>query len=266
MNELNRNPETNRIISYTDERFIENKGQIEIPVVDERFFSKDFDFIVKTKFSSLTDAVNSEKKVFDQIKTIQTGLLRGVPLSGLTPDQMQNIQDVSRNQLLEDLQNIAQNDPNSIEGLKQKIEELQNIIDSQNDQLAEFGTQEVRWQETMNVWANEYLSQQIRADAFEKMNSELSAQQEQILTDLTTRIETDKFRTENILTNLSERTNTTLTKLAEDVDSLKSFKSDFIAENQFGLSRMSDLIEQEYFTNNPIPQLGDGEEGDGEGG
>lgn len=259
MSELTRNPETNRIISYTDERFIENKGQIEVPVVDERFFSDDFNFVVKTSFSSLADAVNAETKVFDQIKTIQTGLLRGVPLSGLTPDQMQNVQEVAKNQLLEDLQNIAQNDPNSIEGLKQKIEELQTIIDSQNDQLAEFGTQEVRWQETMNVWANEYLSQQIRADAFERMNTELSTQQEQILTELSTRIETDKFRTETLLNNLSERTDTLLTKLSEDVDSLKTFKSDFIAENEFGLSRMSDLIEEDYFTNNPTPNLGDEE-------
>jgi hypothetical protein len=79
------------------------------------------------------------------------------------------------------------------------------------------------------------------------MNTELSDQQEQILTDLATRIETDKIRTDTLLTAISERTNETLTKLSEDVDSLKNFKSDFVSENQFGLSRMSDLIKNDYF-------------------
>jgi predicted transcriptional regulator len=261
MNELSRDSATNRILSYLDDRSSNNKGQIEVPVVDERFLSSNFDFVVKSNFSTLRDAVDAEKKVFDQIKTIQTGLLRGVPLSGISPSEMENIQSVARNQLLENLQNIAQNDPNSIEGLKQKIDELQNIIDSQNQELADWGTQEVKWQETMNLWANEYLEQQVRADAFERINTELSAQQEQILTDLSTRLETDKIRTENILNALSERTNETLTALAEDVDSLKNFKSNFIDENEIGLSRMSKLIEADYFANDTGEEEPQDEEG-----
>jgi hypothetical protein len=237
----------NRIISYTDDRSVDNKGQIEIPVIDERFFASNFDYIVKTKFSSLTDAVDSEKRVFDQIKTIQSGLLRGVPLSSLSPDDMENLQTVARNQLLENLQNIAENNPNSIDALNKKIDELQNIIDSQRGELADWADQQLKWQETVNQWANEYQGEVIRADALERMNTELSAQQEQILTDLATRIETDKIRTDTLLTAISERTNETLTKLSEDVDSLKNFKSDFVSENQFGLSRMSDLIKNDYF-------------------
>ena len=121
-------------------------------------------------------------------------------------------------------------------------------IERQNNELADWATNELRWQDRVDIWANQYQNQAIRADAMERMNTELSAQQEQILTDLSTRIETDKIRTENILTAMSERTNETLTTLAKDVDSLKNFKSDFIKENPIsGLSRMSDLIKNDYF-------------------
>jgi gas vesicle protein len=260
MNGLKRDSVTNRIISYTDDRSIENKGQIEVPVIDERFLANNFDFIVKTKFSSLKDAVDSQQKVFDQIKTIQTGLLRGVPLSSLSADDIQNLQTVSRNQLLENLQNIAENDPNSIQSLNKKIEELQNVIDSQRQELADWADQQLTWQETVNRWAEEYQGEVIRADGLERMNSELSAQQEQILTELTTRIDADKIRTDSIINAISERTNETLTKLAEDVDSLKNFKSDFVQENQFGLSRMSELIKNDYFGTQEEEQPGEGPE------
>ncbi len=248
MSEIVRDSVSNRIISYLDERSSENKGQIEVPVVDERFLSSDFDFIVKTKFSSLKDAMDAEKSVFNQIETIQTGLLRGVPIGDLSPNDIQNIQSIAKNELLQNLQNIAENNPNSIESLNKKIQELQDTIERQNNELADWATNELRWQDRVDIWANQYQNQAIRADAMERMNTELSAQQEQILTDLSTRIETDKIRTENILTAMSERTNETLTTLAKDVDSLKNFKSDFIKENPIsGLSRMSDLIKNDYF-------------------
>jgi hypothetical protein len=72
MNELHRDSETNRIISYIDEREVKNKGMIEIPVVDQRFLSDDFNFIVKSKFSSLPDAINAEQTIFNQLNVIQS--------------------------------------------------------------------------------------------------------------------------------------------------------------------------------------------------
>jgi len=247
MNELVRDGISNRIISYLDERSSENKGKIEIPVVDQRFLSSDFNFIVKTEFSSLKDAVDAEKNMFNQIQTIQTSLLRGVPLGSLSSDDMDNIQNIAKNELLQNLQTIAENNPNSIQSLNNKINELQDIVERQNNELTDWAANEIKWQERIDIWANQYENQSIRADAMERMNTELSAQQEQILTDLSTRIETDKLRTENILNAMSERTNETLKSLSQDVDSLKNFKSDFVSENPVGLSRMSDLIKNDYF-------------------
>ena len=248
MNKIVRDIVSNRIISYLDERSSENKGQIEVPIVDERFFSNDFNFIVKTKFSSLKEAMDADKTVLNQIETIKTGLLRGVPIGDLSSNDIENIQNIAKNELLQNLQNIAENNPNSIETLNKKIQELQDIIERQNNELTDWATNELRWQDRVDIWANQYESQAIRADSMERMNTELSAQQEQILTDLSTRIETDKIRTENILNAMAERTGETLESLAKDVDSLKNFKSDFINENPIsGLSRMSELIKNDYF-------------------
>lgn len=247
MNVLVRDGISNRIISYLDERSSENKGKIEIPVVDQRFLSSNFDLIVKTEFSSLKDAADAEKNMFNQIQTIQTSLLRGVPLGSLSSADIDNIQNIAKNELLQNLQTIAENNPNSIQSLNNKISELQDIVERQNSELVDWATNEVKWQERVDIWANQYENQSIRADAMERMNTELSAQQEQILTDLSTRIETDKLRTENILNAMSERTSETLNSLSKDVDSLKNFKIDFVSEKQSGLSRMSDLIKNDYF-------------------
>ena len=149
--------------------------------------------------------------------------------------------------MLQNLQNIAENNPNSIESLNKKIRDLEDLVERQNNELADWATNEIRWQQKIDIWADQYEGQSIRADAMERMNTELSSQQEQILTDLTTRIETDKIRTENILNAMAERTSETLGSLAKDVDSLKNFKSDFVSENEFGLSRMSELIKNDYF-------------------
>lgn len=248
MKGLKRDSDTNRIVSYTDERASENAGQIEIPVVDERFFSKDFDFIVKTRFTSLKEAADAQSRVFNQIDAIQKSLLRGVPIGSLGSTEIENIKSIAKNELLSDLKNIAENDPTSTDALKQKISALEDIIDSQRDQLNDWATTQNSWQEQIRLWSLEYENQSVRADAFERMNNELSSQQEQILTDLKTQIEQDSRKQAATINALAEKTNDTLSSLAKDVDSMRTWRSDFIKENpESGLSRMSELIKKDYF-------------------
>lgn len=250
MNELKRDAISNRIISYIDDRSVENTGKLEIPVVDERFLSNDFDFIVKTQFSSLREAVDAETTVANQIDTIQKSLLRGVPLNSLSSNDIANIQSIAKNELLQDLQNISENNPNSITALQNKINALQDIIDNQRDQLVDWATLQTRWEEQVNVWANAYENQSIRADAFERINIELSSQQEEILTGLQTQIE-NNIETQKVqFKALDERTKDVLGNIADDIESIKNFKSDFVSENFAGLSQMSDIIAKDYFETN----------------
>lgn len=247
MNELKRDGVSNRIISYIDNRSVENTGRLEIPVVDERFLSNDFNFIVKTQFSSLKEAVDAEKTVANQIDTIQKSLLRGIPLNSLSSNDIANIQSIAKNELLQDLQNITENNPDSITALQNKINALQDIIDNQRDQLVDWATLQTRWEEQVNVWANAYENQSIRADAFERINIELSSQQEEILTDLKTQID-NNIATQQVQFNaLDERTQTVLGQIGKDIDSIKNFKSEFVSENFAGLSQMSEIIAKDYF-------------------
>ena len=80
MNDLVRHKETNRIISYGDKRFIENTGMLEIPVIDERYLDSDFNYIVKTGFSSLPEAVSAEQNVVKMLKDYENIIYNGIPI------------------------------------------------------------------------------------------------------------------------------------------------------------------------------------------
>lgn len=258
MNELKRDSISNRIISYIDQRSSENTGKLEIPVVDERFLLNDFNFVVKTGFSSLKEAVDAEKTVLNQLDTIQKSLLRGIPLSNLSSFDIENIKNIAKNELLQDLKNISENDPNSITALQNKVNTLQNIIDNQKDQLVDWNTMQTRWEEQISLWADAYENQSIRADAFERINIELSSQQEEILTDLKTQIDNQAEVQKVQFKALDQRTKEVLGQIGKDIESIKNFKSDFVSENFAGLSQMSDIIAKDYFGSS-------GTSGDGEG-
>jgi len=221
MNELKRDSVTNRIVSYLDQRASQNTGRIEVPVIDERFLTSDFNFVVKTKFSSLKEAVDAESAVQSKLNTIQTTLLKGIPISSLSPTDIQNVQSVAKNQLLENLTNIQNSNPNSIPGLQRKIEELQNVIDQQRDDLAGWKNAANTWDDRIRIWANEYQDATIRADAFERMNVELSKQQEQILTDLKTDIDIRQSLTTQYMSDLSDRTNLTLSEMNKEIKAIR---------------------------------------------
>lgn len=222
MNELKRDIDTNRIISYIDDRAIENKGKIEIPVVDQRFLAQDFNFVVKSNFSSLPDAVNAEQTVMNQMQTIQTSLLRGVPLSSLSAGDMQNIQDIARNELLNNLSNIVENNPNSIAGLEKRIAELESIIDNQRDQLVDWQNASTEWQETVSLWARENENEAVRADAYQRLSNQLSAQNEQLITELKTEMDLQNIIASGSISSISQRADKMLTTLLDEVDSIRS--------------------------------------------
>ena len=219
---LKRDINTNRIISYIDDRDIENKGNIEIPIVDQRFLTQNFDFVVKSKFSSLSDATNAEQTIMNQMQTIQTSLLRGVPLSSLNAGDMQNIQDIARNELLNNLSNIVENNPNSIAGLEKRITELENIIDNQRDQLVDWQNASSEWQETVSLWARENENEAVRADSYQRLSNELSAQNEKLITELKTEMDLQNIIASGSISSISKRADKMLTTLLDEVDSIRS--------------------------------------------
>lgn len=255
MNELSRNPSTNRIISYIDDRAIENKGKIEIPVVDQRFLSRDFDFVVKTKFSGLQDAIDAERTVLTQLQTIETSLLRGVPLASLSALDSENIKQIAKNELLSNLQNIVENNPNSVAALEKRIAELESVIDNQRDQLVDWQNASERWQESLSIWAREHENQSVRADSYQRLSNELSAQNEQIVTELKTELDLQNIIASGSISAISQRADKMLTTLLDEVDSIRSIDDK--------LGSLSEKIKVDFLNEFNPEEL---ENGDGEGG
>lgn len=254
MNELSRNPSTNRIISYIDDRSVENKGKIEIPVVDQRFLSRDFDFVVKTKFTSLQDAIDAERTVLTQLQTIETSLLRGVPLASLSALDSENIKQIAKNELLSNLQNIVENNPNSVAALEKRIAELESVIDNQRDQLVDWQNSSEKWQESLSIWAREHENQSVRADAYQRLSGELSAQNEQILTEMRTELDLQNIIASGSISAISQRADKMLTTLLDEVDSIRSIDDK--------LGSLSEKIKVDFLNEfNPEELNGGGGEG-----
>ena len=98
--------ETQRLISY--QNIFRNKGRIKVPIVDERFTTKRFAYIVQRGFESLPEAVSSERNILRKIE-------------GMTTDAELDL-------FLSDVSNLRNEDENSVAGLQAKIENLESII------------------------------------------------------------------------------------------------------------------------------------------
>jgi hypothetical protein len=260
MNELHRDSETNRIISYIDEREVKNKGMIEIPVVDQRFLSDDFNFIVKSKFSSLPDAINAEQTIFNQLNVIQSGLLSGIPLSNLTDENIRSIQDIAKNELLQNLQNIVESNPNSIASLEKKIAELESIVDNQREQLVDWQVASEKWQETVSLWALENENQSVRADAFERLSNQLSAQNEQIITELKTEMDLQNIIASGSISSLAQRTDKTLNTLLTEVDNIRTVGGMFTDPATGYVGKLSEKINVDFLNESPPEENGGADE------
>lgn len=226
MNELVRDVNTNRIISYADKRESENKGSVKIPVADERFLDTDFRYVVKTEFSTLPDAVNAESNISKQLKQYEGILLQGIPLGAVSPSDIDTLKNVAKNELLKNLDNLIQGNENSVESLKRKVEELEALVDSKNLQLDEMFTAQSIWNETISAWTQENIGANIRADALERTNRELSKQQEETLDAIKLDVELQTQFVSSSLSSLAGETGRTLDALSKEVTAIRAFNKD----------------------------------------
>jgi hypothetical protein len=261
MSDLQRDSATNRIISYIDERSVQNKGNIEIPVVDQRFLAESFDFVVKSNFTSLSDAVNAEQNLFNQLKNIENGIFSGVPLGNLSATDIQNVQDIAKNELLQNLQNIVESNPNSIANLERRIAELEAIVDSQRDQLVDWQNASERWQETVSLWARENENQSVRADSFERLSNQLSAQNEQIITELKTEMDLQNIIASGSISSLAQRTDKTLNTLLTEVDTIRTVGGMFTDPATGYVGKLSEKINVDFLNESPPEENGSDEGG-----
>lgn len=100
-----------RIVSY--QNIFRNKGRIKIPVLDDRFTTSKFNYVVQRGFESLPDAVSSERNILKKIE----GMVSSAELDSF----------------LSDISNLKNEDENSIAGLQAKIENLEAIVQAKQE-------------------------------------------------------------------------------------------------------------------------------------
>jgi hypothetical protein len=103
--------EYSRVISH--QNIFKNKGRIKIPVLDDRFTTARFNYIVQRGFESLPEAVSSERNILKKIEGMTTS--------------------AELDMFLSDIANLRNEDENSIAGLQIKIENLEGIIDAKQE-------------------------------------------------------------------------------------------------------------------------------------
>lgn len=100
-----------KIKSY--QNIYRNKGRIQIPILDDRFTTERFNYIIQRGFETLPDAVSSERNILRKIQGMSSPL--------------------ELDMFLSDISNLINQDENSIPGLEAKIARLEEIIQAKQE-------------------------------------------------------------------------------------------------------------------------------------
>jgi hypothetical protein len=189
MSGLIRDIETNRIISYTDESSIKNEGSIEIPVLDERFLTENFRYIVKSEFKSLPNAIDAENIIFKKLEETERTIIFE---AGLPPDLREGlpiVKEVAKNQLLSELTNLAKQNQNSVAALRKKISDLETALDNSSGLIESMANTNMRWNDHLQYASEENSRMATRISYLESINRELQRQQENSLDIMSARVD-----------------------------------------------------------------------------
>lgn len=104
--------ENGRVTSF--QNIFRNSGTILVPMVNERFVTKRFNYVLDKTFQTLADAVTAERNILKKLTEILTD-----PNSQLELEKF-----------LSDLNNLVREDENTVAGLEAKVARLEQIIEA----------------------------------------------------------------------------------------------------------------------------------------
>lgn len=128
--------EYSRVTSH--QNIFRNKGRIKVPVLDERFTTSRFNYIVQRTFESLPDAVSSERNILRKIEKM------------ISPAEL--------DLFLSDIENLKNEDENSIAGLQVKIENLEGIIKAKQELIESLIDAEIEHESFIDAIATENIT------------------------------------------------------------------------------------------------------------
>jgi len=222
MSGLVRDIDTNRIISYTDESSIKNEGTIEVPVLDERFLSENFKYIVKSEFRSLPSAVEAESIIFRKLEESERTILFEAGLPADLKEGMQLVKEVAKNQLLSELTNLANQNQNSVASLRKKISDLETALNNSSDLIDTLGNTNRRWNDHLEYATQENSRMMTRISYLENINRELQRQQENSIDLMSARVESQQVFVSASLSNIYVKNQEGYDLLAKQVDELRN--------------------------------------------
>jgi hypothetical protein len=221
MSGLVRDTDSNRIISYTEESSILNQGKVEVPVLDERFLTDNFRYIVKSEFKSLPTAIEAESIIFRKLEESERTILFEAGLPADLKEGMQLVKEVAKNQLLSELTNLAQQNQNSVAALRKKISDLETALNNSSDLIENMANSNDRLNDFMQYAASENSRQSTRIQYLENINRELQRQQENSIDLMSARVQNQQTFVSASLSNIYVRNQEAYDLLSKQVSELR---------------------------------------------
>lgn len=145
----------NRIIDF--QNLYKNIGRLRVPLLDDRFIIKDFRYIVKTEFKSLSDAVMAENNVIAKLLDIS------------------NSNDPASDGFIHSLKELIIDDSNSLVGLNAKIKSLQDELEAKQATIDIRTLKEIEHEQYIDSIATDNLQKELQLEAKDKTIEELSS-------------------------------------------------------------------------------------------
>lgn len=200
-----------RIRSFKN--IFKNKGRIRVPVLDERFLTSDFRYVMDTQFQSLPDAVSAEETV-----------LRKAAEAAATDIAAGN--DNATREFLSNLSNLINEDGNSIVALKAKIATLEDTILLKDEVIQNQIDAEVRMDESLTALAVESANKSGTIQTLEETNKNLQTQIDTKLNEIQESVSQQISQVTNALDTLSQSVvssaNAANAEQDKEIDDLKS--------------------------------------------
>lgn len=177
--------------AITFQNLYKNSGRYRLPVLDERFYFKDFDYVVDRNFESLPEAASAEINLLDRIA---------------------NVTDVDT--FLTDLTKLTIENENSISGLTAKVNRLENIIEIKQEEVQSYIDAQIEHEAFIDSLAAESLQQ-----------DEQLRQKDETINQLNETISTTLSTLESNVSNQINSINSALESLSENIKSQGATKN-----------------------------------------
>lgn len=211
--------ESERAITF--QNIYKNSGRYRIPVLDERFYFKDFDYVVNRNFESLPDATSAEVNLLTKLA---------------------NVTDIDA--FLTDLTKITIENENSITGLNVKIQRLEEIIEIKQQEVQSYVDAQIE---------NEAFIDSIAFDNLKKDDEIIQKDESinQLNETITTTLSELESNVANQINNINTAQDAEITALKSQIAALQSTITSLRASKPPVLPRGTGTI-----TTTPVPTFG----------